>query len=107
MDVNLSGVGDCCCVCVFRQVFDLKRKSLRLRRDEVLHKEEQLEESLINFDKFLQVRRESSSSNPTSAPSLFLSLSVSLSLSLSVSLCVSVSLSLSVSLSVSVCLSLS
>ncbi|CAL8335313.1 coiled-coil domain-containing protein 42 homolog isoform X1 [Gadus morhua] len=37
-----------------REVFEVKRNSLRLRRDEVLHKEKHLEASLINFDKFLQ-----------------------------------------------------
>ncbi|CAL8347929.1 unnamed protein product [Lota lota] len=36
------------------KVFEHKRNSLRQRRDEVLHKEENLKESLINFDKFLQ-----------------------------------------------------
>uniref|UniRef100_UPI003AAD2A05 coiled-coil domain-containing protein 42 homolog n=1 Tax=Centroberyx gerrardi TaxID=166262 RepID=UPI003AAD2A05 len=37
-----------------REEFELKRKSLRQRRDEVLMKEEKLKESLLNFDRFLK-----------------------------------------------------
>ncbi|KAM4616806.1 coiled-coil domain-containing protein 42 homolog [Polymixia lowei] len=37
-----------------REEFELKRKSLRQRRDELLMKEEKLKESLLNFDTFLK-----------------------------------------------------
>ncbi|KAM3867535.1 coiled-coil domain-containing protein 42 homolog [Diretmus argenteus] len=37
-----------------REEFELKRKSWRDRRDEVLMKEEKLKESLLNFDRFLK-----------------------------------------------------